>query len=355
MPQTPYQHIIAASIERHVEGFSIAEDFGAERPLVYVNHGFEQMTGYKREEVVGKSCRFLQGPETDADAVAMLRANLNARRPCTATLRNYRKNGEAFWNRLSLYPVQSHGQSYFVGIQSDLSLLLRAEHIFETTQAEQELGPERLGNLRNVLRLMHDTIGNALHNLQSIRMELDARGAADASMLAHVDQVLADAAAIALHGSFHRDFSYERCDAVLSAHPPSMGTGPILIVEDNNINRMILKRIVEKEGHTTMVAEDGAQAVTAFTEHAERGDVAMVLMDIQMPNMNGLDAARAIRSYERLHGHMPRPIVAVTAHNLPEDREAALAAGMNDVVTKPFKPAQIVELLTRFSAQRQAS
>ncbi len=91
--------------------------------LVYVNPGFEQMTGYSAAEVIGKNCRFLQGAEADQPELDRLSAAIKAGKDCTVVLRNYRKDGSLFWNELQLSPVYN-GQNqltHFIGIQTDIS------------------------------------------------------------------------------------------------------------------------------------------------------------------------------------------------------------------------------------------
>jgi PAS domain S-box-containing protein len=95
-------------------------------PLVYVNSGFEKMTGFARQEVIGRNCRFLQGPETSKDAVQRMHAAIATGEALIIDVLNYRKNGTTFWNRLSLTPVKSAEgiTTHYIGIQSDISRLL---------------------------------------------------------------------------------------------------------------------------------------------------------------------------------------------------------------------------------------
>ncbi|RYD64483.1 MAG: PAS domain-containing protein, partial [Verrucomicrobiaceae bacterium] len=92
-------------------------------PLVWVNQGFEKMTGYTRDEAVGRNCRFLQGPDTSTEAVAQMREAISREESLIVDVLNYRKSGTAFWNRLSLVPVlNSEGKAmHYIGIQSDIT------------------------------------------------------------------------------------------------------------------------------------------------------------------------------------------------------------------------------------------
>ena len=115
----------------------------------------------------------------------------------------------------------------------------------------------------------------------------------------------------------------------------------ILLAEDNLVNQKLAIGLLEKEGHTLQVAEDGIGAVDQFKK--ETFDV--VLMDIQMPEMDGLEATRAIRRYEHDKKLSPVPIIAMTARAMAGDRDECLAAGMDDYISKPIRPAQLYQAL----------
>ena len=111
------------------EGVTIADARLPDRPLIYANEGFERMTGYPVAEVLGRNCRFLQGPDTDPAAVVEIRSALSAGRECLVEILNYRKDRTEFWNRLSITPIRdsSGAVTHFVGIQSDVTARRRAE------------------------------------------------------------------------------------------------------------------------------------------------------------------------------------------------------------------------------------
>lgn len=111
------------------EGVTIADARLPDRPLIYVNEGFERVTGYPAAEVLGRNCRFLQGQDTDAAAVAEIRAAVAGERECVVEILNYRRNGTPFWNRLSITPVRDEtgAVTHFIGIQSDVSARREAE------------------------------------------------------------------------------------------------------------------------------------------------------------------------------------------------------------------------------------
>jgi two-component system, sensor histidine kinase and response regulator len=115
----------------------------------------------------------------------------------------------------------------------------------------------------------------------------------------------------------------------------------ILLVEDNLINQKVASRMLEKNGYVVVVAENGKEALRALDGQSFDA----VLMDVQMPEMDGLEATAAIRAREQ--GTDRRlPIVALTAHAMNGDRERCLAAGMDGYITKPVQSPQLLAALT---------
>ena len=114
----------------------------------------------------------------------------------------------------------------------------------------------------------------------------------------------------------------------------------ILVVEDNTTNQQLLQYLLSKRGYRVDVASNGQKAVDAFTV----GDYDLILMDCQMPMMDGYEATRRIRSMEEGRDHHV-PILAMTANATSEDRDRCLAAGMNDHIAKPIQPGQFVRWL----------
>src|SRR4051812_44903916 len=109
--------------------FTITDPRQPDDPLVWVNPSFTRVTGYEYDEAVGRNCRFLQGPATDRDTVGRIRRALDEQRTLTTTLLNYRKDGTAFWNQLSISPVfDGNGELVsFVGVQTDVTERVRVE------------------------------------------------------------------------------------------------------------------------------------------------------------------------------------------------------------------------------------
>ena len=126
-----------------------------------------------------------------------------------------------------------------------------------------------------------------------------------------------------------------------------MRPGPalrILLAEDNVVNQKVAARVLERRGHRITLANNGAEAVTLFA----RDKFDLILMDIQMPEMNGYEATTAIRDRERTTGaHIP--IIALTAHAMTGDRDRCLAAGMDDYISKPIHLEELLQKVEQFS------
>jgi two-component system, sensor histidine kinase and response regulator len=127
----------------------------------------------------------------------------------------------------------------------------------------------------------------------------------------------------------------------------------VLLAEDNPVNQQVAVQMLERRGHSVIVAENGRQALTAI----ERHKFDLVLMDVQMPEMGGLQATQLIREKEKsTGGHLP--IVAMTAHAMQGDRERCIAAGMDGYLAKPIDPKsflQTVEGISQSVAESEAA
>lgn len=111
------------------DGIVVAEQEGDDTILIYVNDAFEKLTGYTREEILYKDCRFLQGDDRDQEGKKIIRESIELGVPCRVRLKNYRKDGTMFWNELSITPVfnEEDQLTYFIGIQKDVTDQVRLE------------------------------------------------------------------------------------------------------------------------------------------------------------------------------------------------------------------------------------
>ena len=137
--------------------------------------------------------------------------------------------------------------------------------------------------------------------------------------------------------------------ATASEPPAAMPFRRVLLAEDNPINQLLARTLLERAGCIVEVAGNGREACIAFEGHA----FDIVLMDCQMPEVDGLEATRRIRALERARGDGLRvPIIAVTANAMPEDRDACLACGMDDFVSKPFRLDRLLATMRRATEPR---
>ncbi|MDT9180060.1 MAG: PAS domain S-box protein [Limnospira sp. PMC 1291.21] len=134
-------HLLQRAIEASPNGIVISENTKNDLPIIYCNAAFEKLTGYTKEEVIGQNCRFLQGPETHEDAIAMIRQSIKRKQGCKVTLKNYRKNGSCFWNELAISPVRDHrGKlTHFIGIQTDITERKQSEDALRESEARYRL------------------------------------------------------------------------------------------------------------------------------------------------------------------------------------------------------------------------
>jgi signal transduction histidine kinase len=123
----------------------------------------------------------------------------------------------------------------------------------------------------------------------------------------------------------------------------------ILLVEDNRVNQVVAQKILTKNGYFVDIAENGRQAVNALEKKAYH----LVLMDILMPRMGGYEATRFIRSPQSTVLDRQVPIIALTASALLEDREKCIAAGMNDYLSKPIKPLELIEKVREWTQKKR--
>jgi CheY-like chemotaxis protein/HPt (histidine-containing phosphotransfer) domain-containing protein len=123
----------------------------------------------------------------------------------------------------------------------------------------------------------------------------------------------------------------------------------ILVAEDNDINRKLIAKLFSLKGYSIDTVENGIQAVEAV----KTGDYSLLLMDVQMPEMDGFEATRAIRSLETGSQHIP--IIAMTAHALQGDRERCLDAGMDDYLSKPIVPEDVFAVVNKWLTEARKS
>jgi len=268
-----------------------------DNPIVFVNQAFQDLTGYDREEIIGRNCRFLQGPDTDRDAVARLRAGIEAQAPIQIDLLNYRKDGSQFWNALYVSPVRGEDgdtQFYFAS-QMDVTERIDAQLALAEQNAEIEAQVKlRTADLQAALEaqtlLMHELDHRVKNNLTMVGslLRLQVRGIPNPALRTTLETMLERVDALAtvhrrlyqnrdLHrfdaGAFAQDLASDilggtgRDDIVLDAEvelleiPPASATALGLI-----LNELIVNAV--KHAYPT---DSGGTLTLRVTRHGDRG------------------------------------------------------------------------------------
>ena len=132
--------LLSQILDTCVNGITLSDPDQEDNPIIYANEMFELMTGYDSEEIIGRNCRFLHGDDRDQEGLEEVRTAIRERKSVTVTLRNYRKDGEMFYNRFTIRPLfdrEGHLR-YFLGLQHDVSNQIEAER--ELKRLNQLLG-----------------------------------------------------------------------------------------------------------------------------------------------------------------------------------------------------------------------
>lgn len=170
-----------------------------DNPIVFCNESFQRMTGYDRDEIVGRNCRFLQGPDTDREAVAQVRAAIEGGHDIGIDLLNYRKDGSTFWNALYLSPVRDEAGviRFFFASQLDVTERIEAHRLVAEQKAAVDREVEaRTADLQDALEaktlLLHEVDHRVKNNLTMIGslIRLQARGIDDPVITAKLDAML---------------------------------------------------------------------------------------------------------------------------------------------------------------------
>ena len=498
----------------------------ADRRLTDINDAAEKINGYTRQELLGRSCRVLQGPDTDPKTVQRIRTALEGAQPFHGEILNYQKDGTPFWNELSIIPVfnAAGALSQFVGVQRDITqrkaaqaeLVLardaaeaanRAKSRFLATMSHEIRTPmngvlgmaqllllpgigerERVDYARTIvssgqtlLALLNDILD--LSRVEAGNLQLEAiavqplalivqaetlfseqarhaglaiqcqwAGAPDACYLGdphRLRQMLADLVSNAIKFTRHGHIRIEASEIGRSEQgallefvvsdtgvgiapdklsllfqsfsqtdtsttrefggsglglsivrkladlmgggvgvhsEPGLGSrfwfyvrlalapqgsnpaqtvsqpaanvgveaalpqfaGHVLVAEDNPTNQMVIQTLLGKHGLQVTLAGDGQQALEALKALQPAAPFDLVLMDLQMPVMDGCSATRHLRAWEAQTGCPRLPVVALTAGAFEEDRQHCLDAGMDDVLTKPVAMDQLQAALAHW-------
>ena len=137
-------------VEASNDGIVVAEQEGDENILIYANPAFQRLTGYSVDDILYQDCRFLQGDDRDQAGLTVIREAIKNLLPCRQIVRNYRKDGSAFWNELSITPVFNEADqlTYFIGIQKNVSAQIEAQQRVVELEAELALARAEIESLK---------------------------------------------------------------------------------------------------------------------------------------------------------------------------------------------------------------
>lgn len=137
-------YVLVEALSNSTQNFVISDPKLPDNPIIFASQRFYNLTGYSREEVIGRNCRFLQGPETDPREIAKIREAVANGTDVQVVVKNYRKNGEMFWNRLFIAPLRNVGDNIvnFIAVQSEISAET-AKKIAEVEKQQAERAKEQ--------------------------------------------------------------------------------------------------------------------------------------------------------------------------------------------------------------------
>ena len=287
---------MAAAIESTASGVLICDPNRPDLPIAFANPTFCTMTGYRREEVIGRNCRFLHGPDTDPAEVARIRTAVAARRPYRGMVRNYRKDGTAFWNSLNINPVFDNSGDLisFVGIQSDITT--QVEALEQARQSEARLA-----------------LAQQVAQVGSWECTFTAEGEPDPTSLVWSDETfrmfrLAPSARNNLWDEFFRRVHPEDRSTVRTALAQALHAGQRYSVDHRIIRHDGIQRVVHEEAEILFDPESGEPrrmigTVQDISERVFAADIGRHLTEArELPEMlrrctqsmvNHLDAAFA--------------------------------------------------------------
>eukprot|EP01037_Dinobryon_pediforme_P008903 gene8903-8992_t len=193
-----------------------------DNPIIFANEAFQKLTGYARDEIVGRNCRFLQGPDSDRDAVGRLRAAIEAGEAITVDLKNYRKDGTWFWNALFVSPVRGEDGSVHYYVASQMDVTERVEWQSRANAQRDAMEREvraRTADLEEALEakttLLHEVDHRVKNNLMMIGslLRLQSRSLPDPRLRATLEQMLQRVDALAsVHRRLYQAHDIERFD-----------------------------------------------------------------------------------------------------------------------------------------------
>jgi len=293
---------------------TLADPSQDDNPLVYVNDAYEELTGYSVEEALGRNCRYLQGEETDPERLAELREAIDDEEPVTVELRNYRKDGTEFWNRLTITPIYDNGDLVrYLGTQEDVTERRKRERELEAERRFVEQSLDALEDLFYVL----DTDG-------TIRRWNDRV----ADVTGHAESELDGMHAIEVFPEDEREGIADAISRTLSDGRATVEADLRTADGDRIPYEWTGARLTDTDGTTTGVVGIGRD----LSERRQRERRFQALVEESSDIISIVDADGRFQyqspSLERILGHDPEETIGDIAWEYihPDDREAVVEA-----------------------------
>jgi len=211
-------------------------------------------------------------------------------------------------------------------------------------------------HLRNIPVIMLTSVDNAKTNklLNSLGAEANlTKPTRSALLLETIQQTLSHSKVSAASSTIIEDIAVDMIDVGGESDNKQVRDKPgmleVLVAEDNDVNQIVIRQILESAGYEFKIVEDGKLALAAFKVQRPK----LILMDVSMPEMNGKEATVEIRRFEDTEGIPRTPIIGVTAHALKGDMESCLNAGMDDYLPKPVSPTKMLEKIDHWMTREE--
>lgn len=270
------------------EGITVSDPALPDNPLVYVNPGFTRLTGYTGKDVLGRNCRFLQGPGTDQEELDKLRVAIREAKPCVVELLNYRKDGSPFWNNVSVSPVfNAAGElKHFIGVQMDVTRRRELEDkqsqfignlahelktplaaivgLAETLQRQQQLTEELRGGLYDSLASQSARLRETIEEILDLS-RIDTVVKSEARELLDMRNVVQGAvdSNSAFAGTRHISFGFEQPDEEV----PVLGDAWSLHLMVSNLLSNAIKYSPEKSSVAISLERLQTEARVTVSDH----------------------------------------------------------------------------------------
>ncbi|SDY00902.1 PAS domain-containing protein [Halobellus clavatus] len=274
-------------------GITIADARSPDMPLVYANAAFERITGYSPEYAVGRNCRFLQGEETSEEPVAKMRAAIEAGRATTVEIRNYRRDGELFWNEVTIAPLRDDdGEvAYYVGFQQDVTRRKRAERA-----ADRRAG--RIERERTAQNRLLERLDGVVTDISEAVTRADSRSELERAVAGTIDETYAGAWI----------GTYDPSDESIRVRNALGSTGGV-----DSDSRIPLEGSPAESGGSL----SDSPVVSAATADAVSGAVADQYVHIEPIDGSGADAVSAVAAVSLHYGDATYGAIGVYAREDP--------------------------------------